>query len=64
MTRKTYKNRSRTQRQLSLFHWAAMQSQTPRLAAVRYVQGFGVRSTSLALLIAEHAGLNVGADHD
>lgn len=64
MTRKTYKNRTQKQRQLSLFDWAAKQSRTPNLAAVRYVQHFGIRSPSLALLIAEHAGLHVGVDHE
>ena len=64
MTSKAYKNLPQKQCQLSLFDWAARQAGASRYPAVRHVLRLGVRSPSLALTIAELAGLNVGADHD
>jgi len=53
------------QRQLlPLFAWAENGRRCTRPLAVSYVQRLGVRSPSVASLVAELAGLNVGADHD
>jgi hypothetical protein len=59
-----YQKHPKTQASLPLFAWAARARHTPRLPAVRHVQRLGVRSPSIAALLAELAGLNVGADHD
>jgi hypothetical protein len=59
-----YQKHTKTQALLPLFEWAERGRYTPRLAAVRYVQRLGVYSPSMAALVAEMAGLNVGADHD
>ena len=64
MTTRAYKNLPRKQRPLPLFDWASRQARKSCIPAVQYVQHLGVRSPSLALTIAELAGLNVGADHD
>lgn len=59
-----YRKNPKTQVALPLFEWVARARPTHRPAAVRHVQRLGVRSPSIAALLAELAGLNVGADHD
>jgi hypothetical protein len=59
-----YQKHPKTQVALPLFEWAARARPTHRLAAVRHVQRLGVRSPSIAALLAELAGLNVGADNE
>jgi hypothetical protein len=59
-----YQKHPKTQVALPLFDWAARVRPTYRPAAVRRVQRLGVGSPSMAALLAELAGLNVGADHD
>lgn len=59
-----YRITLKTQAPLPLFAWSARLRQSSRTPAVRHVQRLGVPSPSMAALIAELAGLNVGADHD
>lgn len=59
-----YRNPLKTQAPLPLFAWSAHMHKNVRIPAVRHVQRLGVPSPSMAALIAELAGLNVGADHD
>ena len=59
-----YRTPLKTQAPLPLFVWSARVEESSRTPAVRHVQRLGVPSPPMAALIAELAGLNVGADHD
>ncbi|WP_373089364.1 hypothetical protein [Sneathiella sp.] len=56
--------RARNDYELPLFAWAESVRRRARPLAVSHIQRLGVRSPSVAALVAELAGLNVGADHE